>query len=173
MSSKDRHLSDYKSFSLEHRDSIKVSIIVSSWNEKITTALLQGCKDTLIAEGMPPANIFVHQSPGSFELPLAAKWAMSHDKPDAVICLGCIITGETKHDVYISQSTANGIMQLGLMSNKPVIFGVLTPNNMEQALARSGGKYGNKGVEAAQTALNMIALHRQLGDKKSSIGFGG
>ncbi len=118
-----------------------------------------------------PENIFVKTVPGTFELPLVAKWCLEEYSPDAVICIGCVITGETKHDQYISQTTSSGIMNLSLHSGKPIIFGVLTPNNMEQANDRAGGKYGNKGVEAASTALQMISLNQNIKKRKSTIGF--
>jgi 6,7-dimethyl-8-ribityllumazine synthase len=110
--------------------------------------------------------------PGAFELPSGAKLLLSQLSLDAVVCIGCVIKGETKHDEYISQAVANGIMQLSLMSGKPVIFGVLTPLDMQQALDRAGGKYGNKGIEAAHTALQMIQLQADIKQKdKKGIGF--
>ncbi len=172
MSSKDQHPSKDKDISLENPGRVRITVIVSDWNNKITDSLLEACVQTLAKAGIKKECIMVHRVPGAFELALAAKWSIQTDNPDAVICLGCVITGETKHDIYISQATAQGIMQLGLMANKPVIFGVLTPNTMEQALERAGGKYGNKGQEAAQTAIEMLALKSSLGMQKQSIGFG-
>jgi 6,7-dimethyl-8-ribityllumazine synthase len=96
---------------------------------------------------------------------------MGQKRFDAVICLGCVIKGETNHDEYISQAVANGILQLSLMSSVPVVFGVLTPNSQEQAEARAGGSLGNKGVEAAETALRMAALKRESGTSQAKIGF--
>ena len=109
---------------------------------------------------------------GAFELPAAAKMLLSQKSLDAIICIGCVIKGETKHDEYISHAVANGLINLSLVSSKPIIFGVLTPNDMQQALDRSGGKHGNKGIEAAHTAIKMIHLANQIknGDKKK-IGF--
>jgi 6,7-dimethyl-8-ribityllumazine synthase len=96
--------------------------------------------------------------PGSFELPLAAQWSAKKKKIDAVICLGCVIQGETRHFEFINQSVAQGIKDVGLKYNKPVIFGVLTTDNMRQAMDRAGGKHGNKGDEAAITAIKMLAI---------------
>ena len=101
--------------------------------------------------------------PGSFELPLGAKWILEAHAPDAVLCLGCVIQGETRHFDFICQAVSEGIMQLGLEYKTPVIFGVLTTENKQQALDRSGGKYGNKGVEAAVSALHMASHKRKFG----------
>jgi len=113
----------------------------------------------------------VHHVPGAFELPLGARIVMGQEKIDAAICLGCVIKGETEHDVYINNAVATGIMTLGLTSKKPVIFGVLTPNTKQQALDRAGGKHGNKGVEAATTAIKMVHLNNPDHNSKKSIGF--
>lgn len=150
---------------------IKVGIIQSQWNEIITDKLLNGAKKVLTEKGIPSNHIYVHQVPGAFELPLGAKFLLNHIKLDAVICLGCVIKGDTDHDKYINHAVANGITQLGLLSNIPIIYGVLTPNNEVQALERAGGKEGNKGAEAAQTALKMILLKRNLHTEKKSIGY--
>jgi 6,7-dimethyl-8-ribityllumazine synthase len=151
--------------------SIKVGIVQSQWNEEITNKLLEGAKETLLNKGVLMDNLFVHQVPGAFELPLGAKFLLNHVKLDAVICLGCVIKGHTDHDKYINHAVANGITQLGLLSNIPIIYGVLTPNNEEQALERAGGLEGNKGAEAAQTALSMIQLKKNLNPEKKSIGY--
>ena len=115
----------------------RFGIVVSEWNNQITESLLDGCLATLEANGVSAEDIIVEHVPGSFELPLGARILASGNKLDGIVCLGCVIKGETKHDEYISNAVANGIMQLGLMSSLPVIFGVLTPNNMEQALPRA------------------------------------
>lgn len=151
--------------------SIKIGIVQSEWNDTITNKLLNGAKKVLIDKGIQADNLLVHQVPGAFELPLGAKLLLNHAKLDAVICLGCVIKGDTDHDKYINHAVANGITQLGLLSNIPIIYGVLTPNNEVQALERSGGKEGNKGEEAAYTALNMILLKRNLHTEKKSIGY--
>jgi 6,7-dimethyl-8-ribityllumazine synthase len=149
----------------------RFGIVVSDYNRVITDALLTGCISTLTEHGVSEEEIHVSRVPGSFELPIGARLLMSQKRFDAVICLGCVIKGETKHDEYISQAVASGILQLSLMSSVPVIFGVLTPNTQEQAEARAGGKLGNKGIEAAETALHMAALKRETGSSKSKIGF--
>ncbi len=134
----------------------RISIVVSEWNEMITESLYAACYQTLIDSGCNKENIIRKNVPGSFELVLGAKWAIENERPDAVICLGCVIQGETRHFDFICDAVANGIMKLNIDFSLPVIFGVLTPQNMEQALDRAGGKHGNKGVEAAVTALKMI-----------------
>jgi 6,7-dimethyl-8-ribityllumazine synthase len=151
--------------------SFKIGIVVSQWNADITTALLEGAKQTLLAAGVIPENIEVLQVPGSFELPWGARQIMKPGKRDAVICLGCIIQGETKHDEYIASAVASGIMQLGLMSGIPVIFGVLTTNTEEQAKERAGGKHGNKGSEAALAALQMAIVRTGDTITKKRIGY--
>ena len=136
----------------------RISIVVSEWNEMITESLYAACYQTLIDSGCNKENIIRKNVPGSFELVLGAKWAIENERPDAVICLGCVIQGETCHFDFICDAVANGIMKLNIDFSLPVIFGVLTPQNMEQALDRAGGKHGNKGVEAAVTALKMIKI---------------
>lgn len=149
----------------------KFGIVVSDYNSDITEKLLAGCVETLIAHEVTDDQIQVIHVPGAFELPMGARLLMGKDRFDAVICLGCVIKGETKHDEYINHAISVGIMQLSLTSNVPVIFGVLTPNSAEQAEARAGGKYGNKGVEAAETALQMAALKKASGLTQNKIGF--
>lgn len=151
--------------------SVKIGIVQAQWNEIITNKLLVGAKETLLKKGVQPDHLLIHQVPGAFELPLGAKFLLNHIKLDAVICLGCVIKGQTDHDKYINNAVANGITQLGLLSNVPIIYGVLTPNNEDQAMDRAGGREGNKGIEAAQTALSMILLKRNLHTEKKSIGY--
>lgn len=151
--------------------SFKIGIVVSEWNADITNALLEGAKETLLKAGVPDDNIEVLYVPGSFELPWGARQIMKPGKKDAVICLGCIIQGETKHDEYIASAVASGIMQLGLMSGIPVIFGVLTTNTEEQATDRAGGKHGNKGSEAALAALQMAIVRTGDTTTKKRIGY--
>ncbi len=171
MSSKDQNLSASSKDNLKSVEDYSFAIIVSEWNKDITFALRDACMETLEAHGALKKNIYIHCVPGSFELPLGARMIMGQEKIDAAICLGCVIKGETDHDKYINNAVANGIMHLGLTSKKPIIFGVLTPNTKEQAEERSGGKFGNKGVEAAISAIKMIHLsNRGLCDTKS-IGF--
>lgn len=142
--------------------SMRIAIVVSSWNAEITESLYKAAYDTLIDAGCYDTDIMRHDVPGSFELPLGAKWALDTLTPDAVICLGCVIKGETPHFDFICQAASMGIMTLNLEYAVPVIFGVLTTLSVEQARERSGGKHGNKGVEAAATAIQMIALGKDL-----------
>ncbi len=151
--------------------SFKIGIVVSQWNPDITSALLDGAKDILQKAGVPGSQIEVAHVPGSFELPWGARQLMKADKKDAIICLGCIIQGETRHDEYIATAVANGIMQLGIMSGIPVIFGVLTTSTEEQAKERAGGRHGNKGAEAAATALHMALLKAGPGPTRKKIGY--
>lgn len=151
--------------------SFKIGIVVSEWNPDITNALLEGAKETLLKAGVQDNHIEVLYVPGSFELPWGARQIMKPGKKDAVICLGCIIQGETKHDEYIASAVASGIMQLGLMSGIPVIFGVLTTNTEAQAKDRAGGKHGNKGAEAAVAALQMAIVRTGDTTTKKRIGY--
>jgi 6,7-dimethyl-8-ribityllumazine synthase len=162
MSSKDKNLSVYTGEVGKMPEDALVAIVVSEWNTEITGALLNAAVATLKENGIKDDDIIVRYVPGSFELPLGAKLLLDNAEPDAVICLGCVIQGETRHFDFICDSVANGIMTLGLEYNTPVIFGLLTPNNMQQAIDRAGGKHGNKGVEAAITALKLIALQYEL-----------
>lgn len=171
MSSKDQNLSSGSKQKLESVEDFSFAIIVSDWNEDITYALRDACLQTLAEHGAKDDSISVRYVPGAFELPMGARIAMSQEKVDAAICLGCVIKGETDHDIYINNAVASGIMNLGLSAKKPVIFGVLTPNDKQQAIDRAGGKYGNKGVEAAITAIKMVLLNDPDRGQKSSIGF--
>lgn len=136
----------------------KLAIVVAEWNEEITEPLFQGAFDTLIKLGVKKKNIIRKNVPGSFELPLAAQWMAEKKNVDGVICIGCVIQGDTPHFDYICQAVAYGIMKVSLKTNKPVAFGVLTTLNKQQALERAGGKYGNKGEEAALTVVKMLEL---------------
>ena len=135
---------------------VKIGIIISEWNSEITKKLYDGAKKTLIDFGYN--DIITEYVPGSFELPIASQIILEKNSLDAVICLGCVIKGETKHFDFICNTTANGIKDVSLKYNIPVIFGVLTDNNIQQSIERSGGKFGNKGVEAAISAIKMISI---------------
>jgi 6,7-dimethyl-8-ribityllumazine synthase len=148
-----------------------IGIVVSEWNKEITSKLLAGCNKALVKAGVSKGNIDQMNVPGTFELPVGARMLSSHKKYDAIICIGCVIKGETKHDEYISNAVAAGLIQLGIMANLPVIFGVLTPNTLAQAKERAGGKHGNKGIEAAITALKMAAARDSFLNTKKKIGF--
>jgi 6,7-dimethyl-8-ribityllumazine synthase len=158
MASALKNLSNFDESTMPKAHAMRFGIVVADWNAHITHALYQGCYDTLLAQGADPANVHTIQVPGSFELPAGAKILFERQRPDAVICLGCVIKGETSHNEYINHAVAQGLVQLSLQTGRPFIFGVLTPNDEAQALDRAGGKYGNKGVEAAVTAIRMVAL---------------
>ncbi len=160
MSSKD--LSAYASADVPSASGKKFGIVVSQWNSGITRSLFLGAFDTLVRHGAKKENIFRKDVPGSFELPLAAQLFAKEKKVNAVICLGCIIRGETPHFDYIAQAVAKGIMDVSLTHNIPVVFGVLTTDNEQQALERAGGKLGNKGTEAAITAIRMAELKKSF-----------
>ncbi|MGE0771009.1 MAG: 6,7-dimethyl-8-ribityllumazine synthase [Cyclobacteriaceae bacterium] len=134
----------------------KFGIVVAKWNEDVTEALFEGAYQALLSMGAKKKNITREDVPGSFELPLAAQRLASKKSIDAVICLGCVIQGETPHFDYICQAVANGIMRVSLDSGKPVAFGVLTTLDKKQAMDRAGGKFGNKGEEAAVTVVEMV-----------------
>jgi 6,7-dimethyl-8-ribityllumazine synthase len=168
-----KNLSEYTSSGFGDLSQTRIGIVVSEWNDQVTNALFQGAMETLIKEGVKPENIIVRAVTGSFELTIGAQRLLEeHNKPsmwkhvlskefynsklDAVICLGCVIQGETRHFDFICEAVANGITNVSIKYNKPVIFGVLTTDNLQQAHDRSGGKHGNKGIEAAITALKML-----------------
>ena len=136
----------------------KFAIVVAEWNEEITEALYEGAVTSLTRNGVKKENIKRKNVPGAFELSLGALWMGEKKDIHAVICLGCVIQGETPHFDYICQAIAYGITVAGQKSRKPVIFGVLTTLNKQQAFDRAGGKYGNKGEEAALTAIKMLAF---------------
>lgn len=134
----------------------KFAVVVAEWNEEITEALYEGAVAGLVGNGVKKSNIIRKNVPGSFELSLGGLWMAEEKKIDAVICLGCVIQGDTPHFDYICQAVAYGVTEAGLKTRKPVIFGVLTTLNKQQALDRAGGKLGNKGEEAAITAIKML-----------------
>ena len=156
------NLSDYDPDSVPDASKMRFGIVVSDWNREVTWSLLDGAVSTLIKHGTEERNIVVKHVPGSFELTLGAQFLAEYDDLDAVICLGCVIQGETPHFSYICQGVTQGITQLNMEYNIPFIFGVLTTNNQQQAADRAGGKHGNKGDEAAVTAIKMAALQRDM-----------
>jgi 6,7-dimethyl-8-ribityllumazine synthase len=158
MASSLKNLSDYSSNNLIDVSSKRFAVVVSEWNEEVTESLYSGAYQTPIQHGVKPENILRKQVPGSFELTLGAQWCAQQEQVDAVICLGCVIQGETRHFDFICDAVAQGITQVNLKFNKPVIFGVLTTQTQQQALDRAGGKHGNKGDEAAITAIKMLGF---------------
>lgn len=143
-------------------NSYNIVIVQSAWNRKVTDALVQGAVSELLKNGIKKENISIYEVPGSYELPLAASLFASKTNVDGVICIGCIIKGDTPHFDFISSAVAHGIMDVGLKFQKPVIFGVITTLNMEQAMDRAGGMHGNKGEEAAITCLEMLELKKNI-----------
>lgn len=155
-------LSDYDQGSVPDAGKMTFGIVVSDWNHDITSSLLKGALNTLKKHGAKNKNIIVRHVPGSFELTIGAQLLAESYDVDAIICLGCVIQGETPHFTYICQGVTYGITKLNLDYGIPFIFGVLTTLNHDQALERSGGKHGNKGDEAAVTAIKMVALDREM-----------
>ena len=155
-------LSDYDQGSVPDAGKMTFGIVVSDWNHDITSSLLNGALNTLKKHGAKNKNIIVRHVPGSFELTIGAQLLAESYDVDAIICLGCVIQGDTPHFTYICQSVTYGITKLNLDYGIPFIFGVLTTLNHDQALERSGGKHGNKGDEAAVTAIKMVALDREM-----------
>ncbi len=153
-----KNLSEHDASKVVSAKNMRFGIVVSEWNEAITFALRDGAVNTLKKYEALEEDIEVKYVPGSFELPLGGQFFAQQDDIDAVILLGCVIQGETRHFDYICEGVTSGVMQLNLKYNKPIIFGVLTTENQQQALDRAGGKWGNKGDEAAITAIKMIAL---------------
>ncbi|HOM63663.1 MAG TPA: 6,7-dimethyl-8-ribityllumazine synthase [Dysgonamonadaceae bacterium] len=155
------NLSEYNPNNIPSGEGKKIAIVVSEWNSNITENLLQGAYDTLIKFGVTSQNILIHWVPGSFELTFGAKTLIEKIHPDALIMLGCVIQGETPHFTYVCQSVTQGATELNIKYDVPVIFGLLTTTTLEQAKDRAGGRHGNKGDEAAITALKMIALNNR------------
>ena len=152
-------LSHFNKEEIPNCKTLKSALVVSKWNQEITNKLKEGAEKTLIECGLQEKNILVYHVPGSYELIFGAKIAAKKN-PDAIICLGSVIQGETKHFDFVCNAVSNGIKDLNIKLDIPVIFGVLTDNNIEQAKNRSGGKYGNKGIESAITAIKMAVLNK-------------
>jgi 6,7-dimethyl-8-ribityllumazine synthase len=161
MSSANKSLSSFDPTTIPDASGMKIGVVVSEWNKEITEELFRGTLETLLACGCKQENILRKNVPGSYELPTGALLVVESSSVDAVICLGCVIQGETRHFEFICQAVAHGLIDLSLRLRMPVIFGVLTTDNQEQAIARSGGKLGNKGIEAAVTAIKMVALQKE------------
>lgn len=165
MTKKKKNLSEQEGSKVPSAKGMRIGIVYSEWNYEITGTLKKGAVDFLLKHGCKKEHIEVKSVPGSFELTLGAQWMIEHTKVDAVICLGCVIQGETRHFDFICDAVAHGITQLNIDFSLPVIFGVLTPNTMKQAQERAGGKHGNKGEEAAATAIKMLALKNSFTKK--------
>ena len=156
MSSAHKNLSIFSTDNLPDITDKRFAIVVAEWNEEVTNALADGAHKTLLTYGAKQENILRVTVPGSYELSYGAQKMAQRDDIDAVICIGCVIQGETKHNDYINHAVAQGLTNVSLKYDKPVVFGVLTPNTEQQALDRAGGIHGNKGDEAAITAVKML-----------------
>jgi 6,7-dimethyl-8-ribityllumazine synthase len=156
------NLSDYKPLQITNADSFRIGIVVSDWNDFVTYNLRDAAIEILGKEGVKKENIEIFPVPGAFELNFASMQLCAAENHDAVIAIGCVIRGETPHFDYVCSAVAQGIKDCNIMTNTPAIFCVLTDDTKEQSIARSGGNLGNKGVEAAVTALRMIEFKRNL-----------
>ena len=159
MATKNQNLSEYDKNSIPNAKQFRFGIVVSEWNENITGNLYKGAFDTLVEHGVLPQNIVIWHVPGSYELIYGSK-KMQDQLVDAVIAIGCVIQGETKHFDFVCDAASQGIKDLNVKSETPVIFCVLTDNTMQQSIDRAGGKHGNKGVEAAVAAIKMAVLRK-------------
>ena len=159
MATENKNLSDYDKTTIPNANKFRFGIVVSEWNDTITEGLFQGAYNTLIEHGVLPANIIRWDVPGSFELIYGSK-KMQEQMVNAVIAIGSVIKGETKHFDFVCEAVSQGIKDLNVIRETPVIFCVLTDNNMQQAIDRSGGKHGNKGTEAAIAAIKMAQLRK-------------
>ena len=157
-----KNLSDYDINSVPNAKGMRIGIVVAEWNNKITEALYNGAFQTLIKHGVSEDDIIKEYVPGTFELTHGASAMIKNTNVDAIIVLGCVIQGETPHFTYICQGVTQGITQLNITTDIPVIFGVLTTDNLQQAKDRAGGKLGNKGDEAAVTAIKMLEFRNRI-----------
>lgn len=162
MASALKNLSDYNKENIPNGADFKVGIVVSEWNDSITNKLFEGAKQALLDNGVPETNILVRNVPGAFELPLASQIILDNTDVDGVIAIGVVIQGETKHFDFVCQGTTQGLMNVMLEYNSPVSFCLLTDNNIQQSIDRSGGILGNKGIECAIACLKMIALKKSF-----------
>lgn len=161
MATANKNLSDFHDLP-KVSDKWRIAVVKAEWNEEITTGLFNGAMALLKEAGIADNNIESFTVPGSFELTLGALWAIEKMDVDAVICLGSVVRGETAHFDYVCQAVSQGLKDVSIETGVPVVFGVLTDDNMDQARARSGGKHGNKGTEAAVTAIKMLHLRENL-----------
>ncbi len=158
MATENKNLSVYDKNKIPNAKNLRFGIVVSEWNDEITEALYQGAEEALLDCGAAPENILRWDVPGSFELTFGCKKMIQTQEVDAIIAIGSVIRGETSHFDFVCSATAEGIKDLNVAYDVPVIFCVLTDDNIEQSRARSGGKHGNKGTEAAIVAIQMAVL---------------
>jgi len=157
-----KNLSDYDKNTVPNGADFKIGIVVSEWNDSITNALLFGAKTALLENGVKEENIMVRYVPGTFELPLGCQLLLDNTDIDGAIAIGVVIQGETRHFDFVCQGATQGLMQVGLEYNTPVMYCVLTDDNIQQSLDRSGGKHGNKGTDTAIACLKMIEFKRSM-----------
>ncbi|MDA0714617.1 MAG: 6,7-dimethyl-8-ribityllumazine synthase [Bacteroidetes bacterium] len=156
-----KNLSDQDLEGISLPSGLHVALVVSEWNDEITSGLLEGAMEVL-ALYSNHLSVHIHHVPGSFELPMGAQWAFEYQDVNGVICIGNVIRGETAHFDFVCQATTEGILKVGLAYDRPCIFCVLTDDTIEQSRARSGGEHGNKGTEAAAALLKMLSLKESL-----------
>ena len=156
------NLSSYDADTMPDASGMKVAIAAAEWNAEITDALLKGAVDTLLRNGVKEENIYVARVPGTVELTFASQQMAEFYQPDAVIAIGCVVRGDTPHFDYVCAEASKGVAHVGLETGVPVAFGVLTTENIEQAVERAGTKSGNKGVDAAMTAIEMVNLLKNI-----------
>ena len=159
---KKTNLSEYDPTALPDGSKYRIGVIAAEWNPEVTDAMLAGAVETLRSNGVKEENIVVRRVPGPFELTSAADMMLRYSNVNAVVCIGCVIQGETRHFEFICQAVSQGLTNVALKHERPVIFSVLTTNTMEQALERAGGRHGNKGVEGAVAALKMLAYSESI-----------
>jgi len=157
-----KNLSEYNKELVPNGADFKVGIVVSEWNDQITFNLFKGAQQALLENGVKEENIQMQFVSGAFELPLGSQYFCEQEIVDGVIAIGVVIQGETKHFDFVCSGTTQGIMDVMLKYNKPVTFCLLTDNNIQQSIDRSGGKHGNKGIEAAIACIKMIANKKEL-----------
>ena len=162
MATEGRNLSEYNKDFVPNGADFKIGIVVSEWNDSITLNLLKGAKQALIDNGVKKSNIIVRFVPGAFELPLGAQYMCEYTDVDGVIAIGVVIQGETKHFDFVCEGATQGIKDVNLKFNTPVAFCVLTDNNIQQSIDRSGGKHGNKGIECAIACMKMVDLKKNM-----------
>ena len=162
MATENKNLSVYDKSKIPNAKNLRFGIVVSEWNGEITEALSKGAEDALLDCGALPENVIRWNVPGSFELTFGCKKMIQTEKVDAIVAIGSVIRGETSHFDFVCSATAQGIKDLNVAYDVPVVFCVLTDDNIEQSRARSGGKHGNKGTEAAIAAIQMAVLGKEL-----------
>ncbi|NOQ74964.1 MAG: 6,7-dimethyl-8-ribityllumazine synthase [Crocinitomix sp.] len=163
MATANKNLSQYEKGTIPNGADFRIGIVVSEWNDDITSPLMNGAIEALRENGVKKKNIIVKNVPGTFELPLGCQFLLEADEDmDGVIAIGCVIQGETKHFDFVCQGATQGIMAVTMEYNTPVSFCVLTDNTKQQSIDRSGGKHGNKGIECAVSLLKMIGLQEEL-----------